>query len=203
MLARRTARCAPGASKQFGHPHTTYQTSKTMKTKRTKDTTTAPMAESTPSNKPATPQSSTLQPIVSSIGESTKQKPTAPTITRETLTSSTEETAPQTYATPAESEKTSSGTSDLVQFEAVACVFQEGFLIDFPAIHVIPTIPTFRTRRRHKHGKDALTVPITIFFRLKRSDADKVSDTALGRMLRLELARSPLTWKVYNVSREG
>lgn len=172
----------------------------TMKTKRITQTP-ASMAESTPPKEARTPQSSTPQTSVPNSAEPKTQEAAGPTTPTPTVTSESSKTAPQTDATPATSNTSLRGDPNSAYFTAHVCLYRKTFLADFPATDVIPTTPSHPRRRRDSDGPYRLSIQMVIFFRMKKADADKLSDARLKRMLERSLAQSAPVWKVYEVTR--
>jgi hypothetical protein len=166
-----------------------------MQAKHTKQTP-ASMAESTPPKEARTPQSSTPQTAVPNTAEPKTQEAAGPTTIEPTPSSLMVKTTAHTNATVETKAEAATEDDAWVYFTVEASLYSEGFKLTFSGADLTAAFPI-----RVSHARDVqvhqdnyrqvtMMIPIKIQFRMKKADADNVDETALERLLQLELARS-------------
>jgi hypothetical protein len=140
-------------------------------------------------------QTGTPQPVVPTTAEAIKQKPPGPATIEATPSPLMVKATAHTNATVETKADGASEDDAWVYFTVEATLYSEGFQLEFSGSDLTAAfpirIPHAQDVQVHQNNYRQVTmmIPIKIQFRMKKADADNVDETALARVLQLELAR--------------
>jgi hypothetical protein len=127
--------------------------------------------------------------------EPIKQEPTGPATTAATPSPLTVKATAHTNSTVEAKAHGATENDAWVYFAVEASLYSEGFKLTFSGTDLTAAFPIRISNARdvqvHQDNYRQVTMmmPIKIQFRMKKADADNVDETALERLLQLELAR--------------